>query len=34
MWEVGGMQVHGIGRRRLMYNEVGEVLSKYKKYYF
>ena len=31
---VGGLQVHGIGSRRLVYNELVEVRSIYKKPYF
>ena len=31
MWGVGGLQVHGIRSRRLVYKEVVEALSNYKK---
>ena len=34
MWGVGGMQVHGICSHRLVYREVVETLSNYKKSYF
>ena len=34
MWGVGGMQVHGIRGRRLVYKEVVEALSNCKKSYF
>ena len=34
MWDVGGLQVHRIGSRRLLYKEVVEVRSNYKKSYF
>ena len=34
MWGVGGMQVHRIRGRRLVYREVVETLSNYKKSYF
>ena len=34
MWGVGGLQVHGICSRRLVYKEVVEVRSDYKKFYF
>ena len=34
MWDVSGMQVHGIRGRRLVYKEVVEALSNYKKSYF
>ena len=33
-WGVGGLQVHGIRSRRLVYKEVVEVRSNYKKSYF
>ena len=31
MWGLGGLQVHGIRSRRLLYKEVGEVRLNYKK---
>ena len=34
MWSVGGLQVHGIRSRRLLYREVVEVWSNYKGSYF
>ena len=34
MWGVGRTQVHGIGSRKLVYKEVVEVRSNYKKSYF
>ena len=33
MWGVGGLQVYGIGSRRLVYSEVVEGQSNYKKSY-
>ena len=33
MWDVGGLEVHGICNRRLVYSEVVEVQSNYKKSY-
>ena len=34
MWSVGGLRVHGICSRKLLYKEVVEVQSNYEKSYF